>query len=42
MEADMRALENIHRCAQEGEAQARDALAKAQAELKELQSQPDF
>lgn len=40
MEADMRALENIHRCAQEGEAQARDALAKAQAELKELRERP--
>lgn len=40
MEADMRVLENIHRCAQEGEAQARDALAKAQAELKELRERP--
>lgn len=40
IEADMRALENIHRCAQEGEAQARDALAKAQAELKELRERP--
>ena len=40
MEADMRALENIHRCAQEGEALARDALAKAQAELKELRERP--
>lgn len=40
MEADMRALENIHRCAQEDEAKARDALAKAQAELKELRERP--
>ena len=40
MEADMRALENIHRSTQEGEAQARDALAKAQAELKELRERP--
>lgn len=40
MEADMKALEAIHRSAQEGEAQARDALAKAQAELKELRERP--
>lgn len=40
MEADMKALEEIHRSAQEGEAQARDALAKAQAELKELRERP--
>lgn len=40
MEADMRALENIHRCAQEGEAQAREALARAQAELRELRERP--
>lgn len=40
MEAGMKALEEIHRSAQEGEAQARDALAKAQAELKELRERP--
>ena len=40
MEADMKALEAIHRSAQEGEAQARDALAKVQAELKELRERP--
>lgn len=40
IEADMKALEKIHRSAQEGEAQARDALAKAQAELKELRERP--
>lgn len=40
MEADMRTLEGIHRAAQESEAQARDALAKAQAELKELRERP--
>lgn len=40
MEADMKALEQIHRSAQEGEAQARDALAKAQAELQELRDRP--
>ena len=40
MEADMKALKDIHRSAQEGEAQARDALAKAQAELKELRERP--
>nr|WP_325213183.1 DUF3102 domain-containing protein [uncultured Oscillibacter sp.] len=40
MEADMKALEAIHRSAQEGEAQARDALVKAQAELKELRERP--
>ena len=40
MEADMKALTEIHRAAQEGEAQARDALAKAQAELKELRERP--
>lgn len=40
MEADMKALEAIHRSAQEGETQAREALAKAQAELKELRERP--
>lgn len=40
MEADMKALEEIHRSAQEGEAQAREALAKAQAELKALRERP--
>lgn len=40
MEADMKALEDIHRSAQEGEAQARDALARAQAELKALRERP--
>lgn len=40
MEADMKALTEIHRAAQEGEAQARDALAKAHAELKELRERP--
>lgn len=40
MKADMKVLEEIHRSAQEGEAQARDALAKAQAELKELRERP--
>lgn len=40
MEADMKVLKEIHRSAQEGEAQARDALAKAQAKLKELRERP--
>lgn len=40
MEADMKALESIHRSAQEGEAQAREALEKAEAELKELRERP--
>ncbi len=40
MEADMKALKNVHRAAQEGEAQAREALAKTQAELRELRERP--
>ncbi len=40
VEADMKALTEIHRSAQEGEAQAREALAQAQAELKELRERP--
>lgn len=40
MAADMKALELIHRAAQEGETQARENLAKAQAELKELRERP--
>lgn len=40
MESDLKALTEIHRSAQEGEAQAREALAKAQAELKELRERP--
>ncbi|MEY8386700.1 DUF3102 domain-containing protein [Oscillospiraceae bacterium 38-13] len=40
MEADMKALAEIHRSAQEGEALARDALERAQAELKELRERP--
>ena len=40
MEADMKVLESIHRSAQEGEAQAREALEKAEAELKELRERP--
>lgn len=40
MEADMKALIEIHRAAQEGEAQARDALAKARSKLKELRERP--
>lgn len=40
MEADMKALTEIHRAAQEGEAQAREALEKAEAELKELRERP--
>ena len=40
MEADMRALTEVHRAAQESETRARDALAKAQAELKELRERP--
>lgn len=40
MEADMRALTEIHRSAQEGEAQARKALAQAENELKELRERP--
>ena len=40
MEADMKALTEIHRAAQEGEAQAREALARSQAELRELRERP--
>lgn len=40
MEADMKALEEIHRAAQEGEVQAREALEKAQKELRELRERP--
>ena len=40
MEADMRTLTEVHRAAQEGETRARDALAKAQAELKNLRERP--
>ncbi len=40
MAADMALLENIHRAAQEGEAQARAALEQAQLELKALREQP--
>ena len=40
MEADMKALTEIHRAAQEGETQAREALEKAEAELKELRARP--
>ena len=36
MEADMTALKQLHQAAQAGETQAREALAKAQAELKAL------
>lgn len=40
MESDLKALTEIHRAAQEGEAQAREALEKAEAELKELRARP--
>lgn len=40
MAADMAALEAIHRSAQEGEAQAREALEQAKAELQELREKP--
>ena len=40
MESDLKALTEIHRSAQEGESQAREVLAKAQAELKELRERP--
>lgn len=40
MGSDLKALAEIHRAAQEGEARAREALAKAEAELKELRDRP--
>ena len=40
MEADMQALEDIHRSAQESEAQARSALAEARKELQALRDKP--
>ena len=40
MEADMTALKKLHQAAQAGEAQAREALAEAQAELKALREKP--
>lgn len=40
MESDLKALTEIHRAAKEGEAQAREALERAEAELKELRSRP--
>lgn len=40
MAEDMAALEAIHRAAQEGEAQAREALERAKAELRELREKP--
>ncbi len=40
MAADMAALAAIHRAAQEGEAQAREALEQAKAELQELREKP--
>ena len=40
MESDLKALTEIHRAAQEGETQAREALEKAEAELKELRARP--
>ena len=40
MEADMTALKQLHQAAQAGETQAREALAKAQAELKALREKP--
>ena len=40
MEADMTALKQVHQGAQAGETQAREALAKAQAELKALREKP--
>lgn len=40
MEADMTALKKLHQAAQAAEAQAREDLAKAQAELKALRERP--
>lgn len=40
MEADMTALKQLHQAAQAGETQAREALAKARAELKALREKP--
>ena len=40
MEEDMAVLKRLHESAQENEAQARDALERAQAELKELRERP--
>lgn len=40
MEADLRSLENIHRAAQEGEAQARQELETVRAELQALREKP--
>lgn len=40
MEADMTALKKLHQAAQAAEAQAREALAEAQAELKALRERP--
>ena len=40
MEADMTALKQLHQAAQAAEVQAREALAKAQAELKALRERP--
>lgn len=40
MEADMTVLKQLHQAAQAGETQAREALAKAQAELKALREKP--
>ena len=40
MEADMTALKQLHQAAQTAEAQAREALAEAQAELKALREKP--
>ena len=40
MEADMTALKQLHQAAQAGETQAREALAKAQAELKAQREKP--
>lgn len=40
MEADMTALKQLHQAAQTAEAQAREALAEAQAELKALRERP--
>ena len=40
MEADMTALKQLHQAAQTAEAQAREALAEAQSELKALREKP--
>ena len=40
MEADMTALKQLHQAAQAAEVQARESLAKAQAELKTLRERP--